>query len=28
LGTELLIPKEPVFGGSVGAALTAAKRIG
>ncbi len=28
LGTELLIPEEPVFAGSVGAALTAAKRIG
>jgi benzoyl-CoA reductase subunit D len=28
LGTELLIPEDPVFGGSVGAALTAAKRIG
>jgi benzoyl-CoA reductase subunit D len=28
LGMELLIPQEPVFGGSVGAALTAAKRVG
>jgi benzoyl-CoA reductase subunit D len=28
LGTELLIPEDPVFVGSVGAALTAAKRIG
>ncbi|MDH5268204.1 MAG: acyl-CoA dehydratase activase [Candidatus Bathyarchaeota archaeon] len=28
LGTELLIPEDPVFAGSVGAALTAGKRIG
>ena len=28
LQTELLIPQDPVFAGSVGAALTAAKRIG
>ncbi|MDH5636427.1 MAG: acyl-CoA dehydratase activase [Candidatus Bathyarchaeota archaeon] len=27
LGTELLIPEDPVFAGSVGAALTASKRI-